>query len=585
MRTNAIQNNLAPQINIRNAPAFAKYSEGALLHAQIVDVNGTSIRLKMPDGRIAAADFRSNTLILVGDQMDLLVVGKSPRQLTLQIDALNGQSIKPLVTQLERLLLESGIEYTPKNMQNAQLLQKMALPVRPATLSAMSSLSRQADLPPAQAAFMAANAIECTAKNIALVRTWLESSPLIHQLAQPILELQAAVNEASAAANSPALPSPAQSDAQSAPAMDALATGNPKQNSPSATTMEVPLPLGAFDEQSESIRPPSGSVLSPSGSVLSPSARSNSVSSSLKEAAQIASSQTAAFLSLVGENAAESFTSISGWEQLLETALAQPKTQRAGFALSVVKSLPELTSGAVKAAILSALLSFEGSINPSETPPAEQNPNTLAKASPHGLDKLLHELFAQLVPNSEENAEQLQRAAKTVTEKMESLHTQLAAQSSEPAAQLRAGMEQLISQQKMGVELNNFYYAQLPFRFNEREQTAEIYVMKRDASKKQISEDNVTILMALSTEHLGQIESLLKFSKNTIQLQLRVESTDVERYLEKQLPLLREMMASTPFALQSITLKQADTKLTPLSVNAIVQKELGEAPNGIDISV
>lgn len=596
MRTNAITLHLETTLSLKSTPTFAKYSKGEPLRASIVEVNGHSIRLKMPDGRITTAEFRSPAQLFVGDQMDLLVVDKTARQLFLQITALNGQSIKPVVSRLEYLLLESGIECTPKNTQNAQLLQKMALPIRPETLSAMSSQSRLSDLPAAQAAFMAANGLDFSEKTIALVRTWLESSPLIDGLEQPLNELLVALKNESSPVAMPAGPDiPARVQVQNAVVTEPQRTGSITVSSAFETAKDgqIPIPL-PLESQSGLFSP--------------------------KETAVSALTPNAALSHLFPEKVAEALKSVSGWEQMLKEVLELPKAERFEAASTVLNALPEATPNHVKSAVFSKLLSLpvlaahelpaltEAIPNPSilnPTQPNLSNPNLLkpiqepesiieqltsgAKSSPehkiesHGLLKLYHELFAKLDPTSEENGQQLQRAAEAITEKLQSLHSQVIAQSSEPAARLGTSMEQLISQTKLGTELNNYYYAQLPFRFNEHDQTAELYVMKRNPKSKQQSEENVTILLSLSTESLGQIDSILKVSKNALSLQFCVENPQVESFLQNQLPLLRELMTSTPFTLQSITLKQTVTKLTPLTVNAIVQKELGIALSGIDI--
>jgi len=147
-------------------------------------------------------------------------------------------------------------------------------------------------------------------------------------------------------------------------------------------------------------------------------------------------------------------------------------------------------------------------------------------------------------------------------------------------------VEQVLQRQQLMDDVNQFIYAQLPFVINDKQHTGELYVMKRDKRKgAQLDIENVTMLIALETENIGRIESLIKVDKKNVSIQFRVSDMDRTHTLKNTLSQLKEMLEEVGYHLQDARLLSIATPVTPLNVASVVAKEYGLGSRMLDVEV
>ncbi|HBU13050.1 MAG TPA: hypothetical protein DEB31_10135, partial [Clostridiales bacterium] len=204
------------------------------------------------------------------------------------------------------------------------------------------------------------------------------------------------------------------------------------------------------------------------------------------------------------------------------------------------------------------------------------------------MQQALHELNKFLVPMKQDvsaDAEALQSSLKNQHTAMESVHSSLARAAGEQnqATQRAANLSSRI---QMGNNLENFYYCQIPFEIAQRQQTAELYVFER---KRKAGEDgertNTTILIALETQHMGRVESVMRAEQDELSIEFRVENDAVLKYLHDAGGELRKELQNSDFAVREIKVTRIEVPATPLNADQLVGEKEQFMLQAIDISV
>ena len=197
------------------------------------------------------------------------------------------------------------------------------------------------------------------------------------------------------------------------------------------------------------------------------------------------------------------------------------------------------------------------------------------------LSKLIHQIFPLLDTNVS-NSETLRKAVLSLPECLEQLQRMTKHDAS--CAALSKCLDQLQEQGDLGTKFNSFCYAQIPFRINTHSRSANLYIMKKKGHT-QIDDTQATVLLSLDTEYLGQIDSVLTIKNNFLSLQIRAGSKDSCEYIRSNIPLLKELLCSTSYQIETIFVTQTKTPLTPLTACQIAAVEHCLPSTGIDLSI
>jgi hypothetical protein len=72
-------------------------------------------------------------------------------------------------------------------------------------------------------------------------------------------------------------------------------------------------------------------------------------------------------------------------------------------------------------------------------------------------------------------------------------------------------------------EVSNYAaYLQIPVTIKGSDKTAELYILKREGSKKRLDPDNMTVYLSLDTQNLGRVDSLVNVSRKSVMVNFKL---------------------------------------------------------------
>ncbi len=138
---------------------------------------------------------------------------------------------------------------------------------------------------------------------------------------------------------------------------------------------------------------------------------------------------------------------------------------------------------------------------------------------------------------------------------------------------------------RMGAQMENFYYFQIPMDNNGKKQNAELFVFEKNAKRKEGEKENITVLIALDTQNIGRIETVLKSADNKLEINFRVENEEVVAYLKNSKADFIKTMRESGFTVEAVMVQTMEEKATPLNAREIVFGNEVADITGIDIQV
>ena len=119
-----------------------------------------------------------------------------------------------------------------------------------------------------------------------------------------------------------------------------------------------------------------------------------------------------------------------------------------------------------------------------------------------------------------------------LSKQMAVLEQVIAKHNPEAAEQLKESFEQLSKASSMVEQVSNQMYAMhLPIRVGEHETQIEMYVNKR---KRNGSNEEFRMLLALNTNTLGQVQVLVADQRQLIDIQFRLEDESIKSLFEAE---------------------------------------------------
>ena len=276
--------------------------------------------------------------------------------------------------------------------------------------------------------------------------------------------------------------------------------------------------------------------------------------------------------------------------EMVERTSHMPAAQQNAAVDAFVAQLPSTLGNARQAlseALHEAIQQTRESIQNQPIPQQAISPQETAAIQPQLLREptladRVHDLFAKLdAPQAQ--GKELQESLMEIKEQLTALRTTLMQQGNTPVIRQ---VEQALQRQQLMEDVHQYIYAQIPFVLQGQERTGELYVMKRDKRKgAQLDVENVTMLIALETEHIGRIESLIKVEQKNVTIQFRVSDMERAQALKPIMSQLKEMLEGVGYQLQDTRMLPISTPVTPLNVASVVAKEYGLGERLLDVKV
>ncbi len=519
---NIQQNKITDQNGAQPKLPFANSAAGDVLEASVVSVKGNRVTLAMQDGTTVEARFASENIVQKGDSVALSITEKNGNTVRLQLSTINGQTVNLDANETQVFLMKMGVAPSSLNQNAAQVLSQYGIRPTPTSIANLAQIAATfPELPTNIAVFMAENNIAPTKENVAVITKWVSENG---SLDSDIAQLTTLLKEG----------------------------GQATQN--------------------------------------------NSVAQSGKVALNVALNTAEGFVkSVVSDNRIPNTPQITAlfesaaFKEGLASLKGMPQEQADAQIAKLVANLPpaqkEIVSTVIKDLYIQAKAQEvqAGSGMSAETLTGNTQNSTVAQEVSQVLSTL-DKLFMQVKPNGSVEASQVEQAVKNLPQLAESIRGDVAriAGENSPAAQ-KAG--DVAAQVRMGAQMENFYYFQIPMDNNGKKQNAELFVFEKNAKRKVGEKENITVLIALDTQNLGRIETVLRSADNKLEINFRVENEEVVAYLKNSKADFIKTMRESGFTIESVMVQTMEEKATPLNAREIVFGNEVADITGIDIQV
>lgn len=537
-------------LQLQENTALPQFREGGSFSAAVTGIEGKSVTFTLDNGTTFTARQENIELLHPGDTVTIEVsaADRSGMSASLKLVEVNGQPLIPdQATGAQARLLDMQILPTASNMAHAAVLDKLGVSVTAQNVTRFSQITAQfPDMTAAQSALYAASSLPITQDTAQSFLACLTSPQQAASLLQSLAQF-AAENLPETAALFFALQS---SLSQSVPAAPASETAAQQEN-----IQIFPAPEGA--------QPPVSAAQAENTATAATQNQSGipGQTPAMQPAAQPQPAGTAAEAATAPANAAP------------EAAATPAATgQQAQAPAETVSSQPQIPAAHTAAA---------------------QAGNPELPAAPQATANIQQALLAVLKNESGTQGPVLQESAAKLPEKLFRVLTSAlgdaARQASSGSLRQANIVEQtgaLLNQLQLGAETAPVAYLQIPFQYMERQQTAELYVMRRQNSGEALDEANATVAICLETSHIGRVEAVLTAMQNVLTIDFRVETEPVAAFLSRRLPRLYEADFPARYRLEKAGVGLIKERLTPLNAARALAPERPKGPlTGLDISI
>ena len=593
--------------------AVAGYQPGDKLSAQVVSVDGQNVNLQLPDGTEVTTQFPDGVPANVGDTVDLMLVNKQPGNVQFRLDAINGQSVHLDASQMDGYLMDRGIPATQINEAAAQVFMRNGTTPTPRNISNLIDIAAKLpDIPTSVAVTMAENNVPPTRENADILIKW-SSGPAT--LGGDVSALEGLVSQQSGVSE----------------------FANTLQNNLAQTTprslAQVITQSPGFEQLTQQLAAMTGQEMHEPAQAIQNFVSSLDLPPQEQQAAQQA--LTDAFVA-TAQQAGDPVQTSGTAPQTAEPAQNAPAPQQAAPAAVPEQPVAAQTEAQpAGAAAASAVAEQTGAaVHTEETsaagghaaqaavePDTVQQQDTAAKPESGGPgrasaeEQSTREAGHTPVPRDSDSPETaIRKEGSQILSNLQKFIVrargehgtgptdgqaiQESVRSQQELANLtKASVSRLFGQNspaagrasdlsnevRLGNQMDQFYYAQIPFQTPQQNGTADLYVFKRNPQKAEAERTHITVLIGLDTQHMGRVESVLRSAEGRLSVEFRVASSAVQRYFEESVRQFSDEMKESGFELDGVRVTQIKEKVTPLNAMKVMEPKETIRLRGLDI--
>ncbi len=255
----------------------------------------------------------------------------------------------------------------------------------------------------------------------------------------------------------------------------------------------------------------------------------------------------------------------------------------------VAANFPELPEGEQQAAALSfqraaPLLALAADADET-TSLAAMKPSSDSAPQIERLLADIESVFARVGENQgEDGGKALQKLASRLEQNLSELRAQIEASDMPGKEALLNKLDQTIAQTRLSNDIQQYAFVQIPVQMGEHRTTAELYVMKRKGGKKTIDPEDVTVVVALDTQNMGRVESVIKVERKAVALHAKVPEEAVAEHMRTGSARLHSLLTDIGYKLSDFNARLQDNKVTPLNVEKRMEGEY-RPPRGMDFKI
>ncbi len=147
-------------------------------------------------------------------------------------------------------------------------------------------------------------------------------------------------------------------------------------------------------------------------------------------------------------------------------------------------------------------------------------------------------------------------------------------------------LDQAEKQMSLMSEVKRFDCYQIPLQTgNQQQATAELFVYRYRGGKKAVDPDNILILVGLDTQYMGRVETLVKTSGKTLNIEFNMEDMRLADDMRADAAQLKGAVQQAGYTLAGVSVKQLTSRTTVLNAEERLEKETDGSAGNVDIRV
>jgi hypothetical protein len=524
---------------------LSRLNVGDLVRAQILEITSSELMLRLFDG----TTFKASSMIPVdaarGEFLDFQVKSKENNQLFLETVKGSQDKTPQDENEMKKQLQVQGLKINEPNLELAKQMKNHQIPFTREAFDRLTALvSRFKELSPEKAAFLTGNHIPVEEGNVHQLNAFLKEKNYISNTINQIISLLEIPDK------EPPLP------------VNGKVTREGKTDSQQQNlhkTIPEELPVGQNPERT------GNSVIRNLHNELLAELQKAGWKNPLDKQVQQLSDMILPTLSIEQEEAAKDNSKLTQGIKAELQKFGGVSEREVDRLTDVISTFTEIKKG-----------EFE-----KQAPADREKP--APKESLEALKKDMEALFKKIGSPELSREIQIKELHKELQGKLEAMRDAISQTSLPMRESILQNLDNLGTGLKFILELNNHnIYYPIPLRMGESNTSGELYILKRDPRKRKLDPENVTMLLSLNTENMGQIDSLIALNKKNVSLNLRVQEEGVFELIRENHKQLYQRMTDLGYKLVDLRYRLMEEPADLLNAKELVRKEMKDSTRTID---
>ena len=557
-------------------PESIALERGEVINARAINHNGDALIFRSQDGRTFSASLSDPSLILPGDQVEFMVTGSAAGRIVLHLLSVDPASQRCAPMEAEGLPA-NDIKMDSVAAEILKSFQSMDRTTSPDVIQEAVTLVKEQGLDVQEAVFFAANHKDATKAQIFALRSFSEGETLGSMLHQIALTLEHA-DEGN------------QTTRQQITGGELRATQG--QNIEGKGSVHAP--IGYTGAKENHVLPQTEHA--PAETQMAPQDRSPvqaTTNGQLQNSAE-KTVQTAKLapqpLGTPIETDGSVPMSTDRIQNAQEFAPEMVRTQSGmikGEQNAAGMSIPALESDLLPSGMMSAsLLKFEDAAQ--QKAEAQQHADTqeqVESPKPKALTGLAEKILSAFTdPENTVNGASVKKNAASVKEQLVTLARLTSGADGKEAEALAPKLMRTAAQGTLFQNLDRVAVMQVPIHLKKYD-TAELYVYKRAKHTNGIDADNTSMLIGLTTEHLGRIETLVRVERKNLSLSFYVQDQALCAEVEDRMDELIVALKDLEFRVSGAKVDLLKERTTPQSAEKTLSAAIKKTGAGFDCRI
>lgn len=609
MRVDGLQN-IQAAIRTNVADLLSRLETGDVIKAKVLEITSDEVLLRLFDGSLLKAAAGEDLAAKAGQTLTLTVTSKSEGTLFLETlkDQTKMDAIKPDL--LKKLLASLKLKVNSKNLELAVEFIKSGISPTEGQFEIASTLMQDnKGLSTEKAVFLASKGIQADLVNLELLSKLLDGDL---KLGEQLKELQATLNNVSRIGTDAASGNTtANAVLEAAKAVLAAKAISANINTTSAQKT-VEMNASASGTQPSQQSQTSSTANISEASILNFQAKSAETSESAAQSA-VSKNTSAALDTNSGLNTLQTSAASKNTDpQTLPATITTPET--AISAKEQLNSSPNSDPGRIGDQLTQSTTSsgkFSENMSPGDAAASDEIANASDRLSRNmtndtasSLNKpdsavsdqiskirdTIKELFVRLESGKLTGETDLSKIHKELYDKLDTLRTTIhnaslsgisGSESVTASANLLDDSVKLLNQ----LNSSSVLYYQMPVNLSGQNTTAELYIMKRQQSKKRIDPHNSVMFVSLDTNNLGRFETLIDVKGNNVTVNFRTEKQEINDYIKENIKYLYTGLSESGYKLADIRYALIDSATPPLKLEQLLSKMMKSNHSKVDMRI